>query len=110
MRKASIFVMIGFLFGGLTACAGHTSMASPTNGVTDTTTVIPATLAPTTQVSATALPATPGTTPTATPTLAPDAWQSMPVVPDVSDNTRGIYAKGRALNNDPHGLSIVGDC
>ena len=110
MRKASIFVMIGFLFGGLTACAGHPSMASPTNGVTDTTTVIPATPAPTTQVSATALPATPGTTPTATPTLAPDAWQSMPVMPAVSDTTRRIYDKGRALNNDPHGFSILGDC
>jgi len=110
MRKASIFVMIGFLFGGLTACAGHASLASPTNEANNPAPVIDATLAPTTLVSATVPTATPGKTTTLTPTLAPDAWESMPVVPKVNDTTRRIYANGLEFGNDPHALSIVGDC
>ncbi len=49
-------------------------------------------------------------TPSATPTLVPDAWQSLPIVPTVDDNTRRIYAIGQQLGNDPHAFSILGDC
>jgi len=48
--------------------------------------------------------------PTATPTLAPDAWQGFPVVPAVSRTAREIYARGLALGNDPHAFSVIGDC
>jgi hypothetical protein len=32
------------------------------------------------------------------------------VVPTVDDNTRRIYTNGQKLNNNPHALSILGDC
>lgn len=60
--------------------------------------------------TATALPPTDTPEPTATPTLAPDAWQQMPIIPVVSDSARAIYAAGQALGNDPHAFSIIGDC
>ena len=50
----------------------------------------------------------PGVVPT--PSLAPDAWESMPVIPVVSETAKNIYQQGQALGNDPHAFSIVGDC
>jgi hypothetical protein len=34
----------------------------------------------------------------------------MPIIPGVSANDRRIYQTGLALGNDPHALSILGDC
>lgn len=48
--------------------------------------------------------------PTPRPTLAPDAWMSMPVVPEVSDTARAIYQRGQEMGNDPHVFSRIGDC
>lgn len=48
--------------------------------------------------------------PTATPTLAPEAWREFPVVPAVSERAVEIYRRGLALGNDPHAFSVVGDC
>lgn len=49
-------------------------------------------------------------TTTPPPTLSPDAWMSMPVMPDVSDRVVEIYQKGLELGNNPRGFSKVGDC
>ncbi|MBN1439633.1 MAG: hypothetical protein JW929_09510 [Anaerolineales bacterium] len=49
-------------------------------------------------------------TPSITPTLADDDWETMPVIPAVSETARRIYAEGRELGNDPHAFSILGDC
>jgi len=50
--------------------------------------------------------------PTATfrPTLGPDGWMSLPVIPVVSEKTREIYARGLAMGNDPTHFSKIGDC
>lgn len=40
---------------------------------------------------------------------APDAWEWMPIVPNVSQRTIEIYQKGRALGRDPHAFSVIGD-
>ena len=49
--------------------------------------------------------------PTITPTLAPDAWTDMPVVPaGVSPRVVEIYLQGLALGNDPQAFSKIGDC
>ncbi len=40
----------------------------------------------------------------------PEAWQTLPVIPTVSETAREIYARGLALGNDPHAFSKVGDC
>jgi hypothetical protein len=70
-------------------------------------------MAPASEPTATSSPvptATATGTVTQTPTLAPDAWQSMPVVPAISANARRIYQDGVGFGNDPHAFSILGDC
>lgn len=45
------------------------------------------------------------------PTLGPDDWQDLPVVPEaVSARTRAIYQRGLTLGNNPQAFSKVGDC
>ncbi len=40
----------------------------------------------------------------------PEAWQTRPVIPEISATAREVYAKGLALGNDPQVFSVVGDC
>jgi hypothetical protein len=40
----------------------------------------------------------------------PAPWQTKPVIPQVSETAREIYARGLELGNDPHAFSKVGDC
>lgn len=49
-------------------------------------------------------------TPTPRPTLAPDAWMELPIVPEVSNTARAIYQRGQEMGNDPHVFSKIGDC
>lgn len=53
---------------------------------------------------------TPDSQPTARPTLAPDAWKDLPVIPEVSQRAREIYQRGLARGNYPQRFSKVGDC
>jgi hypothetical protein len=110
MKKAFILAVTGFLFCVSAACAGKGPMASPTIGASIDASAIPGTLAPATSAIPTVVSSALSSTDSATATLAPDAWQSLPVVPTVDDNTRRIYTNGQKLNNDPHALSILGDC
>ena len=48
--------------------------------------------------------------PTPRPTLGPDEWMTLPVVPQVTDTAREIYARGQELGRDPTHFSKVGDC
>jgi hypothetical protein len=54
--------------------------------------------------------ATPAALNTPKPTLAPDAWTSLPVVPEVSPRVKEIYLRGLELGNNPKAFSKVGDC
>ena len=45
-----------------------------------------------------------------TPTLAPDAWKSMPIVPVVSARMIAVYSAGLAAGRDPNKFSKIGDC
>jgi hypothetical protein len=45
-----------------------------------------------------------------TPTLAPVAWKSMPIVPVVSERMREVYKAGLAAGRDPNKFSKIGDC
>ena len=44
------------------------------------------------------------------PSLAPDAWTSLPIVPSVSPRVKEIYQHGLELGNNPKAFSKVGDC
>ena len=48
--------------------------------------------------------------PSLTSTYDPAAWESLPVVPTISDTVRKIYMLGQKLHNNPHAFSKVGDC
>lgn len=54
--------------------------------------------------------ATEESAPTPRPTLAPDEWMTLPVVPQVTDTAREIYKHGQELGRDPTHFSKVGDC
>ncbi|MGD0877336.1 MAG: hypothetical protein ABSA01_04210 [Anaerolineales bacterium] len=45
-----------------------------------------------------------------TPTLAPDAWKSMPIIPVVSTRMIAVYKAGLAAGRDPNKFSKIGDC
>ena len=49
-------------------------------------------------------------TSTPRPTLAVDEWESLPIVPTVSEPVLEIYRQGLKLGNDPNAFSKVGDC
>jgi hypothetical protein len=60
---------------------------------------------------------TPLPTPTSTatiippsPTPAPKAWYDYPVIPEVGDRARKLYAYGLTLGNNPIAFSVIGDC
>ncbi len=99
------FFIIVIILVSLTACGSEAAIP-----VTDTDT--------STQVrGATVSPAPtrrPGETRTPSPppsaTLAPDDWQSMPIVPTISASIVEVYQHGLALGRNPNRFSKIGDC
>jgi hypothetical protein len=49
-------------------------------------------------------------TPTTPPTLGPDEWQALPIIPVVSESVRTIYQRGLELGNNSQAFSKIGDC
>ena len=47
---------------------------------------------------------------TRTPTLGPDGWKKLPIIPVVSDRVLEIYRRGQELGNNPRSFSKIGDC
>jgi hypothetical protein len=114
MNKLSILLITGILFGAVSGCTGKAQASAPITTASETETAPSATGSAAAKPTATSGPtsgaATDVAAPSITPTLVPDAWQSLPIVPIVDANTRRIYAIGQQLNNDPHAFSILGDC
>lgn len=50
-----------------------------------------------------------GSSPSATPFICDENWQSLPVTPTVTDFARTLYQQGIAAGNDPHAFSKIGD-
>ena len=55
-------------------------------------------------------PLTPSRSPTQTPTLGPDGWKELPVIPFIDDEVLKIYQHGLELGNNPQAFSKIGDC
>lgn len=102
MRKTHRFIVV-FLLGSCLSCA-----AVPDSPPADVTATL-GSLAPTAAVATPRVTSTPSPTPTST-RIPPQYWRLWPVLPEVSDTARAIYAKGLALGNDPTHFSILGDC
>lgn len=115
------------LIGCQAARPGNSTSSTP---VDSTSTIYPSTLTPT-QTAMTAprqedidiipgvtktstpqisIPPTSTTSPVPIPTLSPDEWQTLPVIPETMDNIHDIYARGLSLGNNPNAFSKIGDC
>ena len=97
----------------LTACAtpkwGQFQSEPPTATSTMAPTAVPMTATATTMPTPTTYD--PGSTvEPPTPTLAPQAWKSMPIVPVVSSRMVSVYLAGLAAGRDPNHFSKIGDC
>jgi hypothetical protein len=112
-KNLFLFIMLVLLVGCDTPSWGQfrsitlTATLSPS----PTATLVPAmTLVPT--ATTTLPPATqiPDSEQAPTPTLAPDAWKRMPVVPVVSAKMLAVYRAGLAAGRDPTRFSKIGDC
>ena len=88
----------------LTACSGTPQTMVAKNTATLTVNKVTPVATETLEVAAPASISTPR------PTLAVDEWQSLPIVPTVSDTARAIYQRGLAMGNNPQVFSKVGDC
>lgn len=44
------------------------------------------------------------------PTLGPDEWKQLPIVPVVSEAMKEVYQRGLAMGRNPNVFSKVGDC
>lgn len=101
MKARQLFLLAVFL---LAACT-TTPTATPQPEI-ESTSAPKVTEAATEEVAA----ATEESAPTPRPTLGPDEWMTLPIVPEVTDTAREIYARGLAMGRDPNHFSKVGDC
>ena len=83
------------------------SEATPTETDTVTPMLVEETRIPTENVLG---PPTAIATETVKPTLAPDAWKELPVMPVIGPNVVKIYQRGLELGNNPQAFSKIGDC
>lgn len=114
MRK--VWLMLVGLSLVLSACGAPIPAATPTAapvmdtpGPSATPSLVPISTgtqaAPTASVSP-----TPQGSPTPDTRLTPDRWQEWPIVPEITNRAKEIYAAGQALGRDPRHFSKVGDC
>ena len=84
--------------------------ATATTTMVPTTMPVPATATPTDLPTLEAVVSGASTVEAPTPTLAPDAWKSMPIVPVVSARMIAVYQAGLATGREPNKFSKIGDC
>ena len=119
MKRTVLFIVI---LAFLASCAQQDIRATPAEG--DGAARLPAEAVAPSPAGSSATSANPSAptaagdpAPTSTPvpaptaTLAPDAWMSMPVIPEnVSRRMREIYQYGQELGNAPEVFTVIGDC
>jgi len=104
LRRAALAASVVALLAGCAAPASTDAPASATPaGEISALRIDP-------RPTATGVPTNTAIPPSATPTLAPDAWQSFPIIPEVSARAREIYQRGLDLGNNPGAFSKIGDC
>jgi hypothetical protein len=91
---------------------GHTiqSVPSATVASTQIPTLVPPPVTPTAMKFLPATETVSSTVQAPTPTLALDAWKSMPIVPVVSPRMLAVYQAGLAAGRNPNRFSKIGDC
>lgn len=111
MKVRSIFLLLVFL---LVSCTGAPVTSQPelepASQPAMETDVVPEPNATAIPQAVEALTEEIPATATPRPTLAPDEWKSLPIVPSVSDAMKDVYKRGLAMGRDPHAFAKVGDC
>ena len=101
--RYALLVLIAFWMVACNSGAAQTAITPTTKKATSIPHQVGAPVATQTSTE-TAVTSTPHTT------LAVDEWESLPIIPTVSDTVREIYRRGLKLGNDPNAFSKVGDC
>lgn len=99
MKVRQLFLLSIMLLAACTTAPTATSQPKP-----ESTSTLEAT------ETETVVAVTEESAPAPRPTLTPDEWMTLPVVPEVTDTAREIYARGLELGRDPTHFSKVGDC
>lgn len=100
MKVRPFFVLLIFI---LVACS-NAAILQPEDATSVSTEVVEIDTATEASIATEEVIATPR------PTLGPDEWMTLPVVPQVTDTAREIYARGQELGRDPTHFSKIGDC
>ncbi len=99
-------------FTGTATKVFNNSTPVPGTNLTNTVSTTQADTAPSSSIDRAS--GTPKSTPELPPdiltTSPPDAWNSLPIIPTVSQSARSIYQRGIEMGNDPHAFSKIGDC
>ncbi len=90
-------LVTSFLLFALTACRTEATQIPSKSSPPPTNTSQPATIQVITEVPAIAY------------SISCDDWQSLPVIPVVSENVRKLYKHGQESGNNPHAFSKIGD-
>jgi hypothetical protein len=109
--KKPITIFLIFLLVGLTACEAPGWGFLRSGSATETFYQIPIPLIETATATKTPLRTVlPSTVEAPTPTLGPEAYQGMPIIPVVSARMVEVYRAGLAAGRDPMRFSKIGDC
>ncbi|GAB1471509.1 hypothetical protein MASR2M66_23870 [Chloroflexota bacterium] len=100
MKARHLFLLTVMLVAACTTAPVTSQPEIESTSVTVKTTQAATEIAAITQESA----------PTPHPTLAPDEWMNLPIIPQVTDTAREIYQRGLEMGRDPNVFSKVGDC
>ena len=120
MKKYRTILSLAILFIILAACktpewgqvtalqVTETATQAPTEMPSKAIVTLPALAAAT---ATTVLPTTvPSTVEAPTPSMAPEAWKSMPIIPVIPARMVAVYRAGLAAGRDPTHFSKIGDC
>ena len=97
----------------LASCSSASNLTPSTAAIQPTLTALPAeqSINPPQTSSSPVVIETIGSTATARPTLAPQAWKTLPIVPtSISEQMHVVYERGLQMGNDPKHFSVIGDC
>jgi len=111
MKRCLFLLLLSLPLVALTACETPQWGGVPTVPITATNPQAPETATASATVTA-AVPPTEVTVSSQppTPTLSPDSWKSMPIVPVVSQRMIEVYRAGVAAGRNSARFSKVGDC
>ncbi|HLO28622.1 MAG TPA: hypothetical protein VK249_05785 [Anaerolineales bacterium] len=114
MHRFLMMTLTLVLLVGCSSTSGLSPSAASTAEIQSTLSSAPIEPSVTSPAAVTSTPVaveTTAVTVTPHPTLTPDEWKTLPVVPaTLNDQMRSLYQHGLEMGNDPKHFSVIGDC